>query len=210
MADRKSSQRKAQKRKDREERLRQGKARKRAGQEVAQRVPIEKIAEMPIVECLINFDWKESGRAQILVARRSGEGELLVGGFLVDTWCRGLQDTALLTGLSPEDYETRVKPNLFVEPAEFVRFDPSRARGLVEGAIAYAEPLGFRPNKRWPESRRVFAGVKAGDVELVFGREGRVCLRIKAGENSRGARARLDRTVGPEGYTVLLEESSVE
>jgi hypothetical protein len=84
---------------------------------------------------------------------------------------------------------------------EFEPCDPPLARAVVEGAIGFADRFGFRPNKRWDETRRVLEGIEPGG-DVAFGREGRPCLVVRKGENAAGPAARLERTAGPGNYTI--------
>ncbi len=205
--DRKRAQKAADKKKKREKRLREQRAQTRAAQQgSAKRELLGHSADLAVAECVVSKGWQERGLAHLLVARQSPGGDLLVGGFLVDTWCLGLRDTVILPGISAEDYENRVKTGLFHDPVEFEPCPPGVARALVEGAIGYAEQFGFQPNKRWPESRRVFAGLEAKPKGLSFGRQGRPCLVKRPGLQTAALERRLERSAGPGNFDVVDEK----
>jgi hypothetical protein len=204
--DAKRAQKAAQKRKAREKLVTQTKARRRARQEGSgERSLLTQLGTFPVYECVISKGWRDRGLAHILLARRAPDGTLLAGGYYVDVLCVGLKDTAVISKLSDEDYRERVKPNVFNDPVEFEPCQPGLARALVEGAIAFAETAGLRPNKRWNESRRVFDGIDPEPGGLEFGRNGRPCLVIRKGENWAAVRARLDRKLGVGKYEVRQE-----
>ena len=204
--DAKKAQRAALKRKEREKRVSQEKARRRAAaQGEGTRAGLTRTQELPIEECVVSKGWRERGMAHILMARRTPQGRLVVGGYYVDTGCLGLKDTALLPDVSPEDYQQQVKTQIFNDPVEFEPCDPAEALGVIEGAIAYADSLGFRPNKRWGETRRLFQGIEARPPKkFACGHGGKPRLVVRKGEKATGALARLERAVGAGNY--LVEE----
>lgn len=52
----------------------------------------EKARSLPIGKCYITPDWKEDGEAQIIITRQRSNGNLVMGAFLVDTFCLGVKD----------------------------------------------------------------------------------------------------------------------
>ncbi|MBI5014723.1 MAG: hypothetical protein HZB55_04445 [Deltaproteobacteria bacterium] len=198
-------QRAALKRRKREKEVREARARQKAKQvEEGGKKILGKTPDLPVVDCVISKGWQERGLAHVLLARRLPTGRLLAGGYYVDTLCVGLKNTAVLPNLDPDEYERTVKPNVFNDPVEFEPCEPSLARAVVEGAIEFAARFGFRPNKRWEESRRLLEGVEAAEG-LTFGRAGKPCLVVRPGDTAAGPLARLERTVGPGNY--LVEKS---
>lgn len=199
----KQEQKAALKRRKREKEVREARARQKAklAEEGGKKV-LGKTPELPIVDCVISRGWQERGLAHVLLARRLPTGRLLAAGYYVDTLCVGLKNTAVLPNLDPEEYERTVKPNVFNDPVEFEPCEPSLAKAVVEGAIEFAARFGFRPNKRWDESRRLLEGVEAGAEGLSFGRDGKPCLVVRPGESSAGVLARLERQAGAGNYLV--------
>jgi hypothetical protein len=206
--DPKAAQKAAEKRKKREKELRAAQARRKAQEAGAEAMPkkfLQKAAELPIAECVISKGWQERGLAHVLLARELPTGRLLVAGYYVDTLCLGLKDTAVMPNLRPEEYEKNIKPKVFNDPVELEPCAPSLAKAVIEGAIEYAHRFGFKPNKRWEESRRLLEGIEPAPDELQFGREGKPCLVLRGGEKAPGALVRLERSAGPGGYAVVEE-----
>jgi hypothetical protein len=68
---------------------------------------------------------------------------------------------------------------LFEEAGEHLQpLEPTCARKLVEGAVAYAANLGFAPAPGYKAACRVFGGVKADQcpTAFVFGNKGKPCF----------------------------------
>ncbi|GAB4253770.1 hypothetical protein [Deferrisoma sp.] len=193
-------------RKEREEKRRRERQRRLSARaETATGRLLARAGDLPIEECVISRGWRERGKAHILVARRMENGRLLVGGYYVDLWCLGLKDTAVLPNLDPEDYRTNIKPEIFHDKVEFEPCEPGLALAVIEAAIEFAGTLGFRPDKRWPESARLFAGVEPSPEPIETGRNGKPCLVIKPGENLMGPRRRLERLLEPGAYEIVEE-----
>jgi hypothetical protein len=204
----KQAQKAALKRRKREKEVREARARQKAKQaEEGGKKVLGKAPELPIVDCVISRGWQDRGLAHVLIARKLATGRLLAAGYYVDTLCVGLKNTAVLPNLDPEEYERSVKPNVFNDPVEFEPCEPALARAVVEGAIDFASRFGFRPNKRWEESRRLFEGVEPKGEGLSFGRDGKPCLVVRPGENSAGALARLERQAGAGNFLVEKTET---
>ncbi len=119
---------------------------------------------------------------------RAGDAE--VGVFMVDVYCLGVKD-AFFTRASEYEYR-RTTLDRLLKPDNRKPLDPPSARKLVEGAVAYAEHLGFGPHSDYKQACRVFGGTSAADstTSFTFGRNGkpfyiqgksdsfRTCLRV--------------------------------
>lgn len=201
----KRAQRAAQKRKRRQQRVLEDNVRRRAAANRDKRSWIQQAADLPVDECLISKGWQKRGLAHILLARRAPDESLVVAGYYVDTLCVGLKDTAVMTDLTREEYEQQVKPTVFNDPVELEPCEPSSVRALIEGAIEFAGRFGFRPNKRWKQTHRLLEGIVASSDIPEFGREGKPCLVLRAGQSLEGALRRLERVVGAGNYLVVDE-----
>lgn len=196
----------AEKRKSREKRVAREKARLRGAGE-GQDAPPVVVGDLPLGECVISKGWKERGLAHLLLTRRQPDGKLLVGGWYVDTFCLGLKDCAVIPNVEEGEYQENLKPNIFHDAVTFEPCKPAFARALVEGAIDFAGQYGFKPAKRWEQSRPLFGEeAVSGGSRLSFGKDGKPCY-VKRGEtNAQGILARLERKAGPGNY--LVEESA--
>lgn len=164
--------------------------------------PSIKIEDLPIVECVISKGWEERGLAHILLVRRFVDDSVLVAGYYVDTFCLGIKDSALLERMSEEDYRNNIKHSIFNDPVELVDCDPSLAMAVAEGAAEFAEKYGFKPNKRWPEARKMFAGIAPLAAQPAFGKNGKPCYIHRDETNQAAILAKLERYAGKDGYTV--------
>ncbi len=154
-------------------------------------------------EAHIDKSWKEHGFAQVLVARIRDGGDTDFGVFLVDTWCLGVKDAFGESGVPVAVWRELVEERLPEAGREMIH--PACARKLIEGAIAYAETLGFAPHRDYRKARRVLGGIEAAmcPTAFAYGRAGRPCF-VPGPDDSE---ERIDRVlailearVGPEGF----------
>ena len=198
-----AKQRAAEKRRRREIEMRRKKS--QARQPTAEAGETQKalaVKDLPIVECVISEGWEERGLAHILLVRRLPDGNVMVGGFYVDTLCLGIKDSALLEKVTEEDYRSGIKPAIFNDPVTLVDCDPVLARAVALGAENFASRFGFKPGKRWSAARTIFADIEQMDVPPVFGREGKPCYVKRDETNGAAIEAKLARMAGPGNYLV--------
>ncbi len=123
-------------------------------------------------EAFAHRDFSGRGVASVVVTRTDDAGQLRAGVFLVDLWCLGVKD-AFQAEMPASDWPHQLGRIL---PADQrIALHPACARKLVEGAVAYAESLGFAPHRDYNAARRVFGSVKAADCPetFTFGRKGK-------------------------------------
>lgn len=108
----------------------------------------------PVERCLINDDWKKSRQAQIVVTREFEPGLLLFGVYLVDLACMGIKSAFCNVGVSVEEFERTLMAKMFASQTA-VPIGVQFAKEIIEGALAYAEGLGFKPDPDFQLARHV-------------------------------------------------------
>ncbi len=126
-------------------------------------------------EAFIEKSWRTTGLTQLLVARIRDDGRADIGFFLVDLWCLGIKDAFFheVTGEAAfRDLLAKLLPEDSCE-----RIHPACAKKLLDGAIAYAERLGFAPHRDYRKARKALSGLDAADCPetFTFGRDGQPC-----------------------------------
>jgi yecA family protein len=137
--------------------------------------------------------------------------------FLVDLFCLGVKDVIVETDVLESDLRTLVDEQL---PEDFrERLHPACAKKLIDGALAYAESLGFAPYRDFRKARKILSGLDAAlcPRDYTYGRAGRPCyIRGADDTDDRVDRvlAVLDAKCGDEGYDFedpsIDEEDAVE
>jgi yecA family protein len=168
----------------------------------------ERRHRMTRYEAFINRGWREAGNINLIVARiRPNQVE--IGGFLTDCWCLGVKD-ALYTK-DETDFEAFVEERL---PDEFrERIHPACAKKLIDGAVAYAEQLGFAPHRDYRKARRVLGGIDTAvcTEEFTFGKDGKpfyVASETDSQERINRVIAILKARCGEDGFYYLIQAAA--
>lgn len=132
-------------------------------------------SQYPIHECLIPVNLFETGLGNVIVARKTPEGNIAVSAFIVDVFCLGVKDAFFML-LAEDDYEVQLKLGFMqTQGCAFEKIHQSCAKKLLEGAIAYADNLGFKAHPDYKNAANILKGVDAGacPVAYVYGKDGK-------------------------------------
>ena len=80
------------------------------------------------------------------------------------------------------------------------------AHNIIYGAIAYAEDLGFKPEKDWALSQFILEE-DTEDIELIeveFGKDGKPCFINGPFDNINSVLAKLNKSVGEGNYEFIM------
>ncbi|MBL7815897.1 MAG: hypothetical protein JNL70_12855 [Saprospiraceae bacterium] len=162
--------------------------------------------KLPIAECWISPNWEGSGLSTIAVARRHNSGNMTLGIYLLDTFCLGLKNTNVLFNQADYEYEDYLdkifSPHGGKEPIEY-----TLAHNIIYGAIAYAEDLGFKPNKDWTLSQMILEE-DTEDIELIeleFGKDGKPLFINGPYDNVQKVLNTLNKSVGQGNYDFITQ-----
>ena len=131
--------------------------------------------KLPIAECWISSDWKNAGICSIVVARQHATGNLTFGIYLVDIFCLGLKNSNPVFNKPEYEYEDLLDKIFSTHMYGKTQIDYVLAHNIIYGAVAYAEDLGFKPEKDWIFSQMILEE-DTEDIELIeveFGKNGK-------------------------------------
>ncbi len=132
-------------------------------------------SNQPIHECLAPDGLFEIGLGNVIVSRKAPKGNIAVSAFVVDVFCLGVKN-ALFRVLSEFDYDT-LKTSLMAahEDQAFESIHPACARKLLEGAVAYAEELGFSCHPDYVNAKGTFGDIDPSGcpVKYTYGKDGK-------------------------------------
>ena len=163
-----------------------------------------KARHLPIHECHITDGWEDSGLATVIVTRRQPSGNLIIGTYLVDTFCLGVKSVFYQYNATSWDYEELLERARFAQA--MVPCDYVLAHNVVYGAIAFAEDLGFSPHKDFESVAQYILEEDTDDVEFIdleFGRNGEPVLFVNHGVNPTRYIKQLKQSVGEGNYQVI-------
>lgn len=154
-------------------------------------------------EAYVEKSWREHGLAHVVVVRTRENGLADYGMFQVDLWCLGVREAQAEMDLPVEVCREFLDEQL--DETEREALHPACAKKLIEGAIAYAEHLGFAPHRDFRKARRVLAGIDAAlcPTEFTYGHNGRphyVPDEDDSEERVERVLAILEARVGPDGF----------
>ncbi len=159
-------------------------------------------------DALIEKGWEHLGLARLLVSRTCTPGSTDYAVLRVDRYCLGVKDVAFEAKVPESALQDRIARWLPADRRE--RMHPACARKLIEGAVAYAESLGFAPPQDLHRVREALPGLDATlcPQDFTFGRNGRPCYVRQADdtkEHSRRVLALLEKRFGLDGFDLLAE-----
>lgn len=139
----------------------------------------EKARTLPIGKCYIAPpDWQESGMAHVIVTRVRPSGNLVMGAFLVDTFCLGVKDAGYHENMTPSDFEgylNNYKKGMGLEEISY-----NEAHNIIYGAMAFAEEGGIKPAKEFDPAGYILEE-DTEDIPLIeydFGKNGKHFLVV--------------------------------
>jgi hypothetical protein len=175
-------------------------------------------SEFPIHECLVPNSLFETGIGYVVVTRKTTNGNIAISVFVVDVYCLGVKN-ALFKVSSESEYEHTVKPRLKESSGDdqFENIHPTCAKKLVEGAVLYAQELGFSPHRDYKDGQGIFGNIDTNSCPLkyTYGKDGKPFYIRGPNESTVQAKkivTQLGKKCG-EGnfdYLVMLEDGMLE
>jgi hypothetical protein len=166
----------------------------------------------PLFQCFASAEMFDVGIGNVLISRRGKDGLIAASVFLVDIFCLGVKNTVFRL-MSPFKYAETL---LSLEMTEdLMEIPPECARKLVEGAVAYAEDLGFSPHPDYQIARHIFDNIdsNACKTSFEFGSDGipfYVSGPNESREDTKRILKQLERRCGPDGFEYAIMEEGME
>lgn len=156
----------------------------------------DKARTLPIGKCYISPEWQKTGLAHIVVTRQRPSGNIVMGAFLVDTFCLGVKDADFNANLSAsefDDYLQKMGVYLGIEEIGY-----NEAHNIIYGAIAFAEEGGISPSKEFQLAQYALEEdtEEVPLIEYEFGRNGKHFLVINANGSEKRYLDILKRNLG--------------
>jgi len=173
---------------------------------------VRRWAKGPIHCCLIQEGLFEHGFGIVVLARVIGIGEVAMGTFLVDIYCRGIKDAALLC-IDLNEFDCLLGEIGRASPWEQV--EPSYARKLLREAAGYGDSCGFSPHRDFTAADALFGDVRSDDCDTAFrfAQHGKPCYVVGPNESHHKIRKTLQRLrnrLGEDGFTFIVPIDELE
>jgi hypothetical protein len=154
------------------------------------------------------------GHGYVVVSRKNGRGRIESGVFLVDIYCRGVKGAFLNICELEEEFLNDFLPKVYPDAVPEAKAG-AWGRKLVEGAVAYANKLGFAPCADYKMAARVFGGINAAECTetFVYGKDGKPFFIQGLNDTPFDVRrmlAQLKARCGENNFHYLVEDSDPE
>lgn len=170
----------------------------------------EKARTLPVGKCYIAPpDWQESGMAHVIVTRMRPSGNLVMGSFLVDTFCLGVKDAGYHENITPYDFEQYLdnyKNGMGLEEISY-----NEAHNIIYGAMAFAEEGGIKPSKEFDPAGYILEE-DTDDIPLIeydFGKNGKHFLVVNPDRKEMSYYHILKKNLGDD-FEFILPYGNVE
>jgi hypothetical protein len=152
-------------------------------------------------------DLEGTGSGVVLVARPAGKKNVALATFVVDVQCLGVRKVTF------SEVPLAALLNQAVAVLRVAPVPLGVARGIVEGAAAFAKKIGFPPPANLPEGVAFFEATAAQQVPFDFGVNGKPFYAQQPGDSEDFAESvlrRLEEKFGPGGFGFQLDEIGEE
>lgn len=142
------------------------------GEAWAMALQIATASKAPIHEALVPAKLFEVGIGNLFFSRALPDGHIALGCFLLDVFCLGVKN-AFVTIVARDEYAQRRRRCSTAESLQ--PMSAACFRKLVEGGVAYAHDLGFRPHKDYAVTSQIFGDLESTTcpTRFEYGHEGK-------------------------------------
>ncbi len=168
----------------------------------------QKARSLPILECWVNEDWKETKMATITIARKHSNGNISSASYLVDLYCAGVKDTGFQFNISPLDYDDYLDE--MHDAYEFIKIDYKLAHNIIFAGYEFALNINLDPHKDFSKTTMYFLEEDNDNVDLIdieCGQNGKPVI-IRNAENYNEANIfynRLNESLGAD-HVILKDK----
>jgi SEC-C motif len=172
---------------------------------------IQHADDYPVEACYLNADWKEQGLARIVVTRSQENGKIMVGAFLMDTFCLGVKNAFCNEGLGRRQIENQLLRGYY-QNEEPTRVGINYVKEIIYGAVDYARGLGFDPHPDFELSRHVLGSEEIDRTRnLKFGGpEGKPLYVAGPDDDAATILQKLRKRLGKDGFHFIAPEDHWE
>jgi hypothetical protein len=165
-------------------------------------------AKTPDILTFATPDLGNAGQGFVVVAAPVDKVRARMATFSVDVHCLGARK------ISFAELPLKVILGQGLDALRVAPVEPSAARSIVEGAVAYAKKLGFSPPANLREGLALFGKIPAAKKPpFAFGKNGKPFYTQQEGDDDdfvESVMARLEKVCGADGFGFLLDDLGEE
>ena len=168
----------------------------------------KKARTLPIFECLVSTEWKETKMPTVVIARSHTNGNITACTFLVDLGCLGVKNSMFLFNATMFKY-SELKETISAG-IEMTEVDYPLAHNIILAGVEYAAEFGFKPCKEYESVTKFMLEEDTEEIELLeieCGTDGMPLYVQGPFEDHIKARhiiAQLEKTAGLDNYKFIL------
>ncbi len=165
-------------------------------------IRLRQAAKWPVVQALAAVDLWNEGLGSLAIARQESEEGLVFAVFLVDAYCLGVKDAFWHAG-TPGEFNKLL--DRMEESQKLHAITPACLVKIVQGAVAYAQSLGFRPHPDYRHAAKLLEGIDPATctLEFTYGRNGKPYYIQGPNESHAEAEAIMGRIAAAGGHFMV-------
>lgn len=165
--------------------------------------------KLPIKQTYITEDIFESGLGHVIVLREKKNGEIVIGGYMVDVFACGVKDTFF--NIVDKDELLDFLMSFTKTGLKLEEHPPNYVFNLIYGAVEYAEDLGIKPHKEFALTSYILPDVDDIEFEEIeFGENGKPLYIPGEHDNVNQILSILNKNVGKGNYNYIPQEKLLE
>jgi hypothetical protein len=135
-------------------------------------IRLKEAEKWPVVQALVGTELWDEGIGYLVIARQGPEGGLIYAVFLVDVYCLGVKNAFWRAG-SSGDFKDLIRQ--MEKRQRMGPISPACLAKIVEGAVEYAQALGFPPHPDYRHASMLLEGIDPSTcpTPFTFGRDGK-------------------------------------
>ena len=160
---------------------------------------------LPIYQCYVNKNWKDTQLATIMVIRKHTNGNVTFGNFLVDLHLLGVKDCSYRFNQSP----LRVDEILKGCEGMMEECDYHLVHNIIYAGLAFAEDFGFTPHKNFQTAQYIIEedSDDIQEIDVPLGKNGIPTLIVPFDETGQRELSILRKTAGADYEVIFLDEN---
>jgi hypothetical protein len=163
----------------------------------------------PIHECFVADNLFSSGIGELVVARRTPNGDIALSAFVLDVFCLGVKNAMFLV-MPENEYEHKFKAGMAVSASRgFEKLHQANAKKLLDDLVKYSKELGFTPHPDYKNAYDIFGNIDASvsPEKYTFGKDGKPFYMNGPYESETDIERILNtltKSCGADGFDILL------
>lgn len=125
----------------------------------------KKARSLPVFECMVSSDWKETKLLHVVVARSHTNGNITACFYLVDLLLMGVKDTDYMFNRPLFEYKEKIEE--ISDGMNLINITYELAHNIIYTSIDFADSFGFSPHKDYSSITSFMLEEDNENIELI-------------------------------------------